>query len=247
MIVKTLPDYSAERYYLLSEIEQKSKFIFLEDDSSKEGETTVTANVCTNPLAMYYIRWQPVTESKEQVCEKFHHLLKEAPPAKHASIILVIEAFIQTRNQWTAALQQDIQLCTQWLEKQFHTEQVIVGITDSVGGTPALEKCHDMIESLVPGYEDFIIIVDFIAKQRIELLGNDPSLEPDAQSDVFQLLCLPNEEITKKFENEIKVKLKEFVTSKSLKVNKKTSSVNMILIVIFSIVVIIFAYLYNKK
>jgi hypothetical protein len=44
MHIQKLPDYRCERYYLLSEIEQRAEFVFIDEPESKSKERKSTQN-----------------------------------------------------------------------------------------------------------------------------------------------------------------------------------------------------------
>lgn len=210
MKVHTLPDYSAERYYLLSEIEQKANFIFL-DEVENEQQKQVDL-----PLVVYYVRWRPLIDEDSVVRDRIQDLVRQASRKKDSKeeqaageTLLIIEAYISHKDKWNTALQLHIDKMYVEISTFFGTKYVIVGVTDSIGGTPALEKCHDLLESVLPGYEVMTYVADFVVARRVELLGHDPTSEPDAQSGIFQILCLPDDEVME----DLHVSLQKKVTS----------------------------------
>ena len=57
MHIQKLPDYSCERYYLLSEIEQRAEFVFIDEASRAFGSSTIVSNVEAKEISNN--KWEP--------------------------------------------------------------------------------------------------------------------------------------------------------------------------------------------
>lgn len=256
MDVIQLPDYSAERYYLLSEIEQKANYVLLDEVDLKEGESL---NV-SHPVIFYYVRWKPQEEKVKSVVAKVQALQRQVPVGTQqtvsedqtplgSSVIVVIEAYINNKDAWNADMESQVSMLMEGSQAHFGSNYLIVGITDCIGGTPALEKCHDLIESLLPGYEHMTIFADFVANQRVDMLGLDPNSEPDAQSEVFQLLCLPKDDVLTTQEDLLREKVHLFIAeqgSQNTGVTPDPSQLTLSLVMV-SVFAVFLAYLAKQS
>lgn len=189
MRVQTLPSYSAERYFLLSEIEQKSRLYFT-DDLTNNGNNPSERIVLNSPLVVLYTKWQPLIYDEVYLFEKIGQLLANVTIEDADSSFIIVDAYINNEQDWSCGtLTPLMKTAIEGLKARTGICNIVIGITDNLGGLPGLEKCYDILEKIVPGYKMFPTVCDFVANDREEMMGHDPTLEPDARSGVFQLLC----------------------------------------------------------
>jgi hypothetical protein len=188
MKVHVLSSYSAERYFLLSEVEQKSRMLLVE-----ENEASIFPVFLDSPMSVLYARWRPASQSVEDVCRSIMDLIPYVRIMDSSTCLVLIDAYIPNRNAWTGtddSLKARLSKAIDQLQVAVGCSNVVIGLTDNLSGLPALEKLYDMIERVVPGYlSDFPVVADFVAINNQELMGHAPLLEADAQEGVFQLWC----------------------------------------------------------
>jgi hypothetical protein len=80
---------------------------------------------------------------------------------------------------------------------------IIVGVSDSIRGVPGLEKCNELVDTLIRSYPELregkksAMLVKVYGIDREEFVGYEGGgllLEPDAESNVFQVLCYESED-----------------------------------------------------
>jgi hypothetical protein len=186
MLVQTLPKYTTERYYLLSEIEQLSEFVFLEEDN------TFTQN---KEIAVIYILWNVTNDNVEifrtNFAKMIYNFSTKFPQIKYS--LILIEAIIpnkKTIDTYDAIVSNLLN----WLNNLSIvgiSNFVIVGVSDHVSGSPALEKGFEFIESISKTVKlpSLINSSVFFSDNKKTYLGHNPSREPDAADDVYQVIC----------------------------------------------------------
>ena len=107
--------------------------------------------------------------------------------------ILSIEIVIDSITEWTAnKLDSKVFDMTNWINETCPFGCTYTGICDSVGGAPALEAILDY-SKMIEDHNLHSVMVSSVMKtlrvtivNLVELLGHDPSREPDAVSGVYQ-------------------------------------------------------------
>jgi len=187
-----LPSYTAERYWLISEIDQCARIVALEDDDPKvfegfegEGELHV------------YLLWRLGDPAQDEVCfnDKLQALLKERRAggrlSKPRRWSLTIEALLPYTSSVTVAgpkkgLDRESRERIEGVHRRVIGETLadkpsftVFGVCDQLGGAPALERLLDALK----GHKNGIVVLF----SRLDLLGHDAAREPDACSG-FQML-----------------------------------------------------------
>lgn len=148
-----------------------------------------------------------------------------------ARSICCIEVVISNESSWKSRkLEKVVDDVIKWMDKSCEFGCIYVGICDSVGGAPALEAILDyskIIEdhnihssSIDSKSKSEMIKLRVVALSATDMLGHDPSREPDAVSGVYQgeyihsrrsLKALNNEDSTPQNKNDItKVTARKF-------------------------------------
>lgn len=139
-----------------------------------------------------------------------------------ARSICCIEIVISNESSWKSReLEKVVDDVIKWMDESCEFGCIYVGICDSVGGAPALEAIldyskiiedHNIHSSSINSKsknksksENEVIKLRVIALSATDMLGHDPSREPDAVSGVYQgeyihsrrsLIALNNEDST---------------------------------------------------
>lgn len=177
----TLPSYTAERYYLLSEIEEKSRFISL--DYPEESSVAHSSN--PGHVAVYLLfDARKGRESLLQHIQRARDYIKVHINVLASKMMLAVEVFHdQPLSSDTVTkieeVFQDISLSWQELDL------LVFGISDNAGGTCALEVVMDFCHVVAPNEGDQI---DLVCLSKQSFLGLEIDLEPDAISGVQQYL-----------------------------------------------------------
>lgn len=182
MIVESLPNYTAERYYLLSEIEQKVIYVFNAEFGPTDYFPPSMFGVvyCLYDASIPFEKFQKDATDLITKSEKFISNFEDA--------LLSVEVYLNGTD--FNAFKPQLQTMLNWLNATFQFGCVVLGVSDSVAGTAALNKCHDFIEFLYDREaEKMHSAVSFVASDRKQLLGHDPKREPDAKGGIFQALC----------------------------------------------------------
>lgn len=182
MIVENLPNYTAERYYLLSEIEQKVIYVFNAEFEPNDYFPPANFGVvyCLYDSSTPFEKFQEDATTLITKSEKFISNFEDS--------LLSVEVYLKGTDFNTFRPQ--LQAMLKWLNATFQFGCVALGVSDSSAGTAALNKCHDFIEFLYDREaEKMHSAISFVASDRKQLLGHDPKREPDAKAGLFQALC----------------------------------------------------------
>jgi hypothetical protein len=196
MYVENLSSNSAEHYYLMSEIEQKADFIHL-----NKPETQL--KIEQHAMTFLYALWKPEKEETKVLLEKLQQLTDFAN-IKHnlhiPSTTVVIDCVISSNKVFNDAFKAVVNQLFQDIELVVpNAGLVIFGVIDNTAGTPGLEKIHDLIERILPGYVRVSKLANVISVTDIEMMGHDPSRDPDAESNVHQYLLYPYADMETKY------------------------------------------------
>ncbi len=214
MNIQTLPTYSAERFFLLSEIEQKSTFHLI-DDMNNQANLSIALK---NPLTILYTKWRPLIQDEMYLYNKIRRLLQPILLDDTSTTYIIVDGYISNKDDWdNEVLHEKLKIVFSMLHQQTGIQNIVIGVTDNLGGLPGLEKCYDLIEKVAPGYSSFPIICDFVSENREDMMGHDPILEPDAKSGVFQVLCSSQEDA---WEKEVIAR----VSKRAIMINSKQST-----------------------
>lgn len=186
MHIQNLPAYSAERYFLLSEIENKAQMVFLKDLNA-----TGSVYLLGPHIGLLYLLWES-THKKEKLKQDILSAC-EMLAASQSTILVVVECLIEDRESF-GAIKPDIEKIMLWFKESFTTNYLVFGISDKPEGTAGLEKCYEFVNSVV----DYAPILNgklkFFTLDRGVCLGFDPLREPDASSNLYQNLCYDSKE-----------------------------------------------------
>ena len=182
MIVKTLPNFTAERYYLLAEIEDVAKFYF--------GDERSEQYVRKNNFGVMYCLWNLKVESNQNIIEKIYHLQELCSSVMHNPTwsVIFVEAIISDSTNWDNERLRIAELLSWALSNVISIGPIIIGVADKPSSTVALAHFQDFLLHL-SNRKISLRSVAVVANARSEMLGHDPSREPDATADIFQALC----------------------------------------------------------
>jgi len=206
MFVIDLPKYTTERYYLLSEIEELTDVVFLE-----ESETTETASKNPKQCALLYILFDmnkalEQGSASDKVMKVLIGFILSAVQQLDQTVLLsllnshiccFIEVYLDSyRNRdeivtYFAYASEQVQL-------KSPNCSLLFGVANKRTGSAALEMLMDVMQRLdlevLEKYNEFNFSRNYfyvVANRRADFLGHDPDREPDADSDVTQFLCHP--------------------------------------------------------
>lgn len=187
MFVKLYPQYTTEKYYLLSELEEIVALCGLQDVAeSSETQTQfsyyalyILWNQAAEPLETFLVRLQTFINSFKAI--------PKVPPVEQ--IICSIQTLLMQNEDFTAT----IEMCLNNVAKHgFYT--VFIGVSDKPSSTVALEAVHDWFNAIGIATGGSLTASGgsktcaLVAPKKEEFLGFEDG-EPDADSDVFQALC----------------------------------------------------------
>jgi len=204
MIVVRLPEFTTERYYILSELEQKvSSFVYLDEASAVDKSHHHHRHGSFNS---YYLLWNLSNMTsvdhhhhhrnslKSDIDSLFKHDDNDDYDDDHSdNNLLSIEVLLGHRNDWDS-VKVLVNDTVQWIASTYHNtiSYVVVGVADDAAATPALESILDYYNKI---YSDDLLrnhSVRVIGLSRSSFLGHGIDQSPDAKSGVFQLLaCCP--------------------------------------------------------
>eukprot|EP01039_Chlorochromonas_danica_P008423 gene8422-9284_t len=195
MFVHELSSISAERYYLISEIEQKAMNYYKEMDGDQ-----VPPHDDDLVLTAVYTLWDlrtatpdTTSQSQQAICEKVQAIYERGRALKILGKyqLIVIDTLLPQKEAWLTS-QSLIQDTMNKLSQRYQDDTntiILIAIADQAGSLPGLETCQTIFERLHPGMFQYPLNIAFLADKSEDMLGHDPSLEPNANSDVFQLAC----------------------------------------------------------
>ena len=183
MHIQQLPTYSCERYYLLSEIEQRASFVFMDEPDNSEQVST------QNPrIDVVYLLWD-YSHGVEWVKKRIETVLDRHPSCLSRCLI-VLECLVASKDAFESSeIQAPMEALFEWAEEVCPSSFLFIGVSDKITGTPGLEKCYDFLKFIVTAAPAAEGNIRFIGATRADCLGYDPTREPDAGSDVYQVLC----------------------------------------------------------
>ena len=199
MHIQKLPTYSCERYYLLSEIEQRAEFVFIDEPNRKITERRSTQNPRIDSIFLLWDASRGFGGLKENIRE----ILGIFPSCQNRCII-VVDCLVASEKEFESKTKDELEDFFSWSQTAFPDSFIFVGISDKASGMPGLEKLCDFMEFAVSCAPAVTGNIRLIGKTRQDCLGHDPDREPDAVSDVFQVLCSRSVEAQVKWEKEFK-------------------------------------------
>lgn len=176
ILEKQLPNYTTERYYLISEIEQETDDIICLDEYSLN---IIDNKLNDGRLIVVYILWKYCCGS-EDLRNSLNNVTSHLKSQQ--KVLLVIETLLPEKGYWNESTKSNITNELLTIQTLYHFGCIVFGISDCAIG-PALEAGLDCILEVKPEHKSSIIL-----QRRSDLLGHDENLEPDAQSNVFQIL-----------------------------------------------------------
>jgi hypothetical protein len=192
---KNLPSYTTERYYLLSEIEEWSHIVTL-NELSTSFHTKKTIDV-------FHFIWNQRTESLSNFIDRTEKSIVNVLPDIKKNALVTVQILTDETHRKALAddsfsykpelrkqFERDIVNLLQYLENNmFYLAQVAV--SDRTSSTTALEYGHDWVVSIAKhrriGQREKKI-GRLIVNERSDCMGLDSDREPDAEKDVFQVL-----------------------------------------------------------
>lgn len=189
MYIQSLPNYSCERYYLLSEIEQRSELVFIDEPESKNNELRSTQNPRIDVVFLLWNAANGLEVLKNNIQNVF-----ERHPSCLSRCLIVVECLVKSKEEFLTEVQNDIESLFKWANKVFPESFLFVGVSDKPTGTPGLEKVEDFLKFTVAAAPATTGNIRFIGVTRQDCLGHDPVREPDGGNDVYQVLCCSSAE-----------------------------------------------------
>lgn len=228
MNIKILPKYSSERYFLISEIENKTKLFFVDKVETNLETTKINEE---SDMTILYCLYE-FTQSKAELIQKIktmlevyqQQLLKQTtkPYLGQTAIALCMDIHIPSKDTWTenTQIQQQIQdfinTFTGFAVEKLCIHYVAIGLTDHKLPVPGLETCFDIIEKVLPGFVEQPKLFHFVLYDRMEMLGHDPMYDhPDAVDNIFQVVCFSDLYSEEKFYQQIHTNMLTRKTSSS--------------------------------
>lgn len=194
MHVQILPEYSAERYFLLSEIEQKSALCFFDEEVVPSVYSELQAEVVFAYLLFDF--QNAANDDWEARILQFLKKIKSTPffPSQCPNVVIFLEIVISKAAAFDEVRSQMQRLIDSNSIRSLNVT-LLAGVSDCVAACPALEKCYDILELSSPGYTDEMMqqLGLLYAEKRDDLKGLDPTHEPDAAKGVFQAFIAPDE------------------------------------------------------
>ena len=232
MNLRLLPSYTTERYYVLSEIEDRAAFEPIYSNAGRcsgleaqifcnlrHHSHSSNVNACITDLEeaeianirakqtliagrevcdAFYLLWDLRTESNKSDSLFMDDVRKLLPKISELNTVIMsticsIEIVITSSADWELhGLEKRVFDMITWMKDLCGFGCIYVGICDSVGGTPALEAILDYSKMIEDHNLQSALLESELRMLRVvvidtsELLGHDPSREPDAVSGVYQ-------------------------------------------------------------
>jgi hypothetical protein len=184
MHIQKLLTYSSERYYLLSEIEQRAEFVFTDEPDSKAKERQSTQNPRIDSV---YLLWDSNTDIA--LLKINIKKILELYPSCQSRCLFVVECLVADEHNFDAVVKDQLDGLFTWAQKAHPEVFIFVGVADKPSGTPGLEKLEEVMRGAVAVAPSVAGHFRVIGMTRRDCLGHDPDREPDADSNVFQVLC----------------------------------------------------------
>ena len=189
--------------------------------SSRVGghDYDIIIGVDGDDVSILYFAWKateydPIrvtTDSRASVTatvrDKLSGVVRRIKPGHRC--LIIIDWLIADRDSFGSAVVEISELLS-WFRSVYTEEEgeegvhrsiitIIVGVSDSIRGVPGLEKCNELVDALIRSYPELrekktAVLVKVYGINRDEFVGGGLLLEPDAGSDVFQVLCYESED-----------------------------------------------------
>lgn len=214
-----LPSYTSERYYLLSEIEQRATFLFLVEKEQDTPTSTPPSPHAPQSQSSdgtkhdaFYLLWdlratsvQTVEQFRSDVTQLLvgNHRNLSTAPDRLPSSLLAIEVVVDKKvdgvaNNHIDVVRECISENNSWIRDNHRIGCVYVGIADNAAGAPALEAIMDYAIILDNHYTLSVptsssetgLPLRVVGTRQGHMLGHDPTRDPDAASDVYQAECI---------------------------------------------------------
>jgi len=250
-MIEELPTYTTERYFLLSELEQKFQLRFV-DVLTESGNLCSESNV-KDPLIFVYKLWVFESCSQEKLFCNVNEIigLMEKYQSKeemfaNKKLCIVIDLLLPRGKKVVDEVLETVKAILEhesW--KRFSDCFVLIAAFDHAAACPGIEFCYNCAERISPGYVSDSLVGVLFAQSRAELMGADPGLEPDAVSGVYQVYCTTEvggvEKCLAKLSEEASSK-KASLSSKTKQSERQTSVFPhiVLLVLLFAIVFALF-------
>ena len=217
MQMTTLPTYTSERYYLLSEIEQRCIFNYLHEEDG-DGQQAPATNSSEVMHEAFYLLWDlrvTSTQTEAQFRAAVSALL-DGPNrrADAATSLLAVEALVDKKDEGVVnnnvdVVRECLHANIEWIKSVHRVGCVYVGVADHPAGAPALEAVMDYATIIDNHYHlgNGVMMmrsgtgmgtgavrprVRVGGVRQAHFLGHDPTREPDAASNIFQVPHAPS-------------------------------------------------------
>lgn len=207
----TLPNYTSERYYLLSEIEERAELIYITKRHSSDSEEIDEKNVTSDGrfslskhVAIYLV-WKAssgiaeLSSSVDKVLAYFKENKVDVLNIRDS--ILCVEVYLKSTEENDDGIQkptdvtdEDLQAAFNFLNQKLgHIGYTVMGITNHPAGTCALETVMDYCTAFIPQINSEVY-VSVVCVNAYDFLGFEGDAEPDAVSGVQQYLLASSSE-----------------------------------------------------
>lgn len=268
--VTNLPNYSTERFYLLSELEEictsMSSIYNEEQQEEKEEENKLieTKNYWNNlklkenETVLVYVLWKEesgidkLINSIELVLGDVSYN-KEEFQKKLIKRILAVEVLLSSQGSWSNELQLFLSENLKHISLKYSAIQYIFGIADNFA-SPALESLLNIAIQLKKEEQ----LCRMIVFKSDEYLGHNKNAEPDAISGIFQcLLQLNDSELESSSLSSLSSSSRNILQG-DVKINDQTISTNnnkfdlirsqgIIFLIVASLSWLVYNYLYKVE
>ena len=210
-----LPNYTTERYYLLSEIEQRASFEYLinEDENT---EINLPSKPKNHRHDAFYLLWD-MRACSTQTVAGFRQSATKLLEGKHRELVsenrltsslLAIEILVDKKedgvmNNNIDMVRDLLQENMDWIKENHRIGCVYMGVADNSAGSPALEAISDYATIIDNHYEALsstgvVSVAHAVVGPHVRvmairdghMLGHDPTRDPDAASNVYQAECI---------------------------------------------------------
>ena len=190
---KELPNYTTERYYLLSEIGEWSDIVTIDEVSNSNN---IIGQPYKQTIDVFHFLWNYRKESLSSFVDRTQKSIASLLPEVKKTALVTVQVLTNDSDLKNQQIERDILQLLQYLDSVFFLSQVAV--SDRTSSTAALEYGHDWVVNVVTqigqrqrrgggggGRKKIrgrLLVID-----KGDCLGLDDR-EPDAENNVSQAL-----------------------------------------------------------
>lgn len=245
-MIQELSNYSTERYYILSELEQKLEMRFLDEAPALlETNNKTPAKQVISPLQIVYKLWIYKSHPLSELLLGIKTLLDSVQqPVNTSTLCLVIDLLLPPGKRIEGNLYDEMKsVLSHELVTKYVDCMVVIAAFDNVAACPGLEFCFNCTQQISPGYISDDLVGILIVQSRSEMLGADPDREPDAVNEVYQAYCTCEVDGVDSFLSRLSKDFGKKKAPSTTTKSEKTLSVFPPLILVALLFALIFAFL----